>query len=326
MLAVARPRSAVPSTTLSEAPSLRHILDARQFDRQWLDTVLFPKAEQLQRTPTAALPSPLRGKRLFYLFYEPSTRTRVSFEMAAKLLGADVTGMDSHEHRPEDESLEDRIRVLNEYPYDFLLLRYHEEGGAARAAAVSHVPVINAGDGPGQHPTQALLDTYTLWREFGRLDGLRIAFVGDLSYQRSTNSLAYLLSQYRDMQFYLVSPQLLRMRAEVREHLTGSGARVEEVRDLHAIASDVDVVYVTRALTTRFEHAQRFESDAGRYTVDREIMDRLPSSSRIMHPLPRGSELPQEIDSDPRMACFRQAGNGLYVRMALLSLLASSTQ
>jgi aspartate carbamoyltransferase catalytic subunit len=322
MLAVARPRSAVPSPKLPAAPVLRHILDARQFSRDWLDNVLFPRAAELQQTPPARLPSPLRGKRLFYLFYEPSTRTRVSFEMAASLLGAQVTGMDSHEHRPEDEQLEDRIRVLNEYPYDFLLLRYHEEGGAARAAAVSHVPVINAGDGPGQHPTQALLDTYTLWREFGRLDGLRIALVGDLSYQRSTNSLAYLLSQYSGVQFYLVSPQLLRMRPEVRDHLADSGARVEEVRDLHAVAGDVDVVYMTRAHTSRFEHAQRFEADAGRYAVDREVLDRLSDSARILHPLPRGPELPQELDVDPRVACFRQAGNGLYIRMALLSLLA----
>ena len=323
MLAVARPRSAVPSALLPEAPALRHILDARQFDRQWLDTVLFPRAAELQRTPTLRLPSPLRGKRLFYLFYEPSTRTRVSFEMAATLLGASVTGMDSHEHRPEDERLEDRIRVLNEYPYDFLLLRYHEEGGAARAAAVSHVPVINAGDGPGQHPTQALLDTYTLWREFGHLDGLRIALVGDLSYQRSTNSLAYLLSQYTGIQFYLVSPQLLSMRPEVVSHLE-SRARVEKVRDLHAIADQVDVVYVTRAHSSRFEHAQRFEADAGRYAVDRDVLARLPETARVLHPLPRGPELPPELDDDPRITCFRQAGNGLYIRMALLSLLAAA--
>jgi aspartate carbamoyltransferase catalytic subunit len=300
----------------------RHVVDARQFTRDWLETVLFPRALELQGMPATRLPSPLRGKRLFYLFYEPSTRTRVSFEMAATLLGASVTGMDSYEHRPEDERLEDRIRVLNEYPYDFLLLRYPEDGGASRAAEVSHVPVINAGDGPGQHPTQALLDTYTLWREFGHLDGLRIAFVGDLSYQRSTNSLAYLLSQYRDLKLYLVSPQLLRMRPEVRQHLADSGADVQEVRDLRAIASEVDVVYVTRAQTPRLEHAQRFEGEAGWYTVDRDVLKLLPATARVLHPLPRGSELPPEVDDDPRVVCFRQAGNGLYVRMALLSLLA----
>jgi aspartate carbamoyltransferase catalytic subunit len=301
----------------------RHVLDARQFTRAWLDDVLFPRSARLQSMPNASLPQPLRGKRLFYLFYEPSTRTRVSFELAASLLGATVTGIDSHEHRPDEERLEDRIRVLNEYPNDFLLLRYHEEGGASRAAAVSHVPVINAGDGPGQHPTQALLDAYTLWREFGRIDGLRIALVGDLSYQRSTNSLAYLLAQYRDLKLYLVSPQLLRMRDEVREHIIASGAQVEEVRDLRSVAADVDAVYVTRAQTPRLEHAQRFEAESGWYTVDDEVLAKLPADARVLHPLPRGPELPPSVDADPRVVCFAQARNGLYVRMALLSLLAA---
>ncbi len=309
-----------------EAPltSLRHILDARQFSREWLESALFPSASRIQQTPTAQLPKPLSGLRLFYLFYEPSTRTRVSFEMAASLLGASVTGMDSYEHRPQDESLEDRIRVLNELPYDFLLLRYHEEGGASRAAAVSHVPVINAGDGPGQHPTQALLDVYTLWREFGRVDGLRIALVGDLSYQRSTNSLAYLLAQFNGLKCYLVSPQLLRMREEVRTHLADSGVEVEEVRDLREIAADLDVIYVTRAQTTRLEHARRFEDETGWYNVDRDVLSRLPEHGRVLHPLPRGPELSTEVDDDPRVVCFRQAGNGLFVRMALLTLLSAT--
>jgi aspartate carbamoyltransferase catalytic subunit len=186
------------------------------------------------------------------------------------------------------------------------------------------VPVINAGDGPGQHPTQALLDAYTLWRELGHIDGLRIALVGDLSYQRSTNSLAYLLAQYRDLHFYLVSPQLLRMRDEVREHLAQSGAVIEEVRDLKAVAADVDVIYVTRAQTSRLEHARRFESEAGWYTVDEDVLSRLPQGGRVLHPLPRGPELPMSVDSDPRIACFRQAANGLYVRMALLALIAEA--
>jgi aspartate carbamoyltransferase catalytic subunit len=301
---------------------LRHILDARQFDRHWLETTLFPKAADFQATSTKLLPSPLAGKRLFYLFYEPSTRTRVSFEVAASLLGAAVTGMDSYEHRAEDERLEDRIRALNEYPYDFLLLRYHEEGGATRAAAVSHVPVINAGDGPGQHPTQALLDAYTLWREFGRIDGLRIALVGDLSYQRSTNSLAYLLSQFTGLTLYLVSPQLLPMRDEVRDHLRQSGVKVDEVRDLRSIASDLDVIYMTRAHTSRMDHARRFEGETGWYAVDRDVLSRLPEHARVLHPLPRGPELPPTVDDDPRVVCFRQAGNGLFVRMALLSVVA----
>jgi aspartate carbamoyltransferase catalytic subunit len=298
-------------------------LDARQFTRRWLEDTLFPAALELQDTPTERLDKTLAGKRLFYLFYEPSTRTRVSFEMAATLLGATVHGIDSHEQYAQDERLEDRIRVLNGYPHDFLLIRYDQEGGASRAAEVSRVPVINAGDGPGQHPTQALLDVYTLWRELGHVDGLRIALVGDLSYQRSTNSLAYLLTQYRDVHLYLVSPQLLRIRDEVREYLAQAGVAVDEVRDIHAVASEVDVIYVTRAETARLEHARRFEGDAGRYTVDNEVLAQLPANARVLHPLPRGPELPPEVDDDPRIACFRQAANGLYVRMALLSLLAT---
>jgi aspartate carbamoyltransferase catalytic subunit len=301
---------------------LRHILDARQFTREWLDEVLFPAALDLQQTPADLLGQPLAGKRLFYLFYEPSTRTRVSFEMAATLLGASVHGIDSQEDQVRAERLEDRIQVLNAYPFDFLLLRYHQEGGAARAAEVSRVPVINAGDGVGQHPTQALLDVYTLKRELGRLDGLRVALVGDLSYERSTNSLAYLLALFSDLTLYLVSPQLLRMRQEVRDYLEGSGAHIEEIRDLRVIASSLDVVYVTRAHTERLQHAQRFEVESGNYAIDTDLLAALPANARVLHPLPRGPELPAELDSDPRIACFRQAANGLFVRMALLTLLA----
>jgi aspartate carbamoyltransferase catalytic subunit len=304
---------------------MRHVLDARQFTRQWLEDILFPTALGLQQTPIDRISRTLTGKRLFYLFYEPSTRTRVSFEMAATLLGATVHGIDSHEQYSQDERLEDRIRVLNEYPHDFLLIRYDQEGGAQRAAEVSRVPVINAGDGPGQHPTQALLDAYTLWREIGRLDGLRIALVGDLSYQRSTNSLAYLLACFRDLQVFLVSPQLLRMRDEVREYLGRSGAIIEEVRDLGEVASRLDVVYVTRAHTARLEHALRFEGDVGKYAVDDEILAKLPAEARVLHPLPRGPELPPEVDKDARVACFRQAANGLFVRMALLSVIEGGT-
>jgi aspartate carbamoyltransferase catalytic subunit len=304
---------------------LRHVLDARQFTREWLEGVLFPASLELQRTPPGRLKQTLAGKRLFYLFYEPSTRTRVSFEMAATLLGASVHGMDTQHEEARTERLEDRVRVLNEYPFDFLLLRYNEEGGAARAAAVSQVPIINAGDGGGQHPTQALLDVYTLWREFGHLDGLRVALVGDLSYQRSTNSLAYVLAQYVGLKLYLVAPRLLPMRDEVRGYLADSGALIEDVRDIREVADAVDVVYVTRAQTARLEHAQRFEGEVGYYTVDNDVLARLSPDARVLHPLPRGAELPTEVDTDPRIACFRQAANGLYVRMALLSLLAESS-
>jgi aspartate carbamoyltransferase catalytic subunit len=147
--------------------------------------------------------------------------------------------------------------------------------------------------------------------------------VGDLSYQRSTNSLAYLLSRFDGLTLYLVNPKLLRMRDEVREYLIGHGVRTEEVRDLRTIAGDIDVVYVTRAQTPRLEHARRFEGEVGWYAVDPDVLSRLPEHARVLHPLPRGPELPPEVDSDPRVVCFQQAGNGLYVRMALLSLLST---
>lgn len=306
----------------TKGPQPWHVLDARQFSREWLEQVLFPLAAHLQDTPIAEVPRALAGKRLFYLFYEPSTRTRVSFEIAATVLGAQVTGMDSHEHRPDDERLEDRIKVINEYPYDFLLLRYHEEGGAARAANIARVPVINAGDGSGQHPTQALLDAYTLWRELGRIDGCRIALVGDLSYERSTNSLAFLLPRFRGLRLYLVAPQLLRMRPEVRRYLAENDVDVVETEGLREIVGELDVLYLTRAHNSRLQHAQRFERGSGVFGVDAEILSRLPAHARVLHPLPRGDELPAEFDQDPRVACFRQAGNGLFVRMALLTLLA----
>ena len=300
---------------------LEHVLDARQFSRDWLEGVLFPLAAELQRTPREELPRTLGGKRLFYLLYEPSTRTRVSFETAVTLLGGTVSGMDADEHLADAESLEDRIRVLNEYPYDFLLLRSQEEGGARRAAAVSRVPIINAGDGPGQHPTQALLDAYTLWREFGHIDGLRMALVGDLSYERTTNSLAYLLGRFEHLTMYLVAPQLLRMRDEVREYLRTNGVSLHEVLDLRTVVDDLDVIYMTRAQSARFAHARRFDPEPGLFGVDQDVLDRLTPQARILHPLPRGEELPKAFDNDPRIACFRQAGNGLYVRMALLTLL-----
>ena len=299
-----------------------HVLDARQFTRQWLEDTLFPAARTLQQTPVGALPQRLVGKRLFYLFYEPSTRTRVSFETAVTLLGGQVMGMDSHEQQSRDERLEDRIQVLNQFPYDFILLRYHEEGGARRAADVSRVPIINAGDGTSQHPTQALLDAYTIWQELGRIDGLQIALVGDLSYERTTNSLAYLLGRFRDLTLYLVSPELLRMRDEVRDYLVASGVEVREVPDLREVASHLDVVYMTRAHTERLEHARRFDRQSRSYAVDAALLAELPTHAIVLHPLPRGRELPADLDADPRIACFRQAGNGLHVRMALLLVLA----
>jgi aspartate carbamoyltransferase catalytic subunit len=240
------------------------------------------------------------------------------------LLGGSVGGLDSQEIRQEPERLEDRIRVINGYGYDFIVIRYHEEGGALRAAAVSEAPVINAGDGEGQHPTQALLDLYTLWREFGRIDGLRFALVGDLRYERTTNSLAYALTRFQGIRLYLVSPETLRINEAVRAFLQVSHVDVVEITDLREIASDVDVIYMTKAQGSRMDYALRLEKGESSYRLTPEVMASVSSDALILHPLPRGPELPADFDADPRVACFRQAQNGLYVRMALLSLLGQS--
>lgn len=300
-----------------------HVLEAQQFSREWLEGELFPLAEQFATSDLAAK-HPLRDRRLFWLFFETSTRTRVSFESAMALLGGSVSGLEVSTH-PEElvaERLEDRVRVLNDYGYDFILLRYHQEGGARRAAAVSRVPIINAGDGAGQHPTQAMLDLFTMRQEIGHLDGLSVALVGDLTFERSTNSLAYLLSRFKEPRLYLVSPETLRIRSDVREYLDQHDVRYTELRDLREVAAKVDVIYVTRAHTGRLQHALRFDPGEGFYSITREILELLPRHGIVMHPLPRGDELPPELDDDPRIACFRQARNGLAVRMALLTLLA----
>jgi aspartate carbamoyltransferase catalytic subunit len=304
-----------------------HVLEAQQFSREWLERELFPLAERLSRGELVDQ-RPLRDRRLFWLFYEPSTRTRVSFESAMALLGGSASGLEVSTHPEElvSERLEDRIQVLNDYGYDFILLRYHQEGGARRAAAVSRVPIINAGDGAGQHPTQAMLDLFTLRQELGRLDGLSIALVGDLTFERTTNSLAFLLAQFADLRLFLVSPETLRVRQDVREFLDSRDVRYQELRDIREAAGKVDAVYVTRAHTGRLEHALRLDAASGSYAITREVLDLLPPHAVVLHPLPRGAELPPELDDDPRIAIFRQARHGLTVRMALLCLLAPDRQ
>jgi len=303
-----------------------HVLEARQFERAWLQGTLFPLADRMAGLAEFGAHRLLEGRRLFWLFFEPSTRTRVSFESAIALLGGTATGIQvdpGAELVPE--RLEDRVQVINGYGYDFLLLRYHEEGGAARAAAVSRAPVINAGDGAGEHPTQALLDAYTIWKELGRLEGLRVALVGDLTYERSTTSLARLLAHCGVAGIDFVSPALLPVRAEIKHELADAGVAFRELRDVRQVAADVDVLYLTRAHTERLRYAQRSEREAGHYAVDAHVMQLLRPSAIVMHPLPRGPELPPELDADPRVACFRQARNGLHVRMALLLLLADAS-
>lgn len=214
----------------------------------------------------------------------------------------------------------DTIRTVEAYA-DTIVLRHFQAGSARRAANAASVPIINAGDGPGQHPTQALLDVYTIQREIGRLENFRIGMVGDLANGRTVRSLAYVLSMYKGVKMYFVAPDVVRMKEDIKSFLSEQGVEWEEVEDLKAVAADVDVLYQTRIQKERFQdRPEDYDKAKGRYIIDEEVMKLLPNDGVVMHPLPRVDEIDPRVDPDPRSAYFRQAKNGLYVRMALLKL------
>ena len=266
----------------------------------------------------------LAHKVMATLFYEPSTRTRLSFESAMKRLGGDVIATENAREfssAAKGETLEDTIRIVEGYA-DVVVLRHYESGAAERAASVTDVPIINAGDGPGQHPTQALLDMYTIQKEIGHLDGISIAMVGDLANGRTVRSLSYLLAKYEDVHIYFVAPEVVQMKDDIKEYLTRHHVSFSEETDLKAVASKVDVIYQTRIQRERFgDRIEDYEKASGVYIVDRHILSAMKPDAIVMHPLPRIGEIKPEVDSDHRAAYFRQAQNGLYIRMALLKML-----
>jgi len=257
------------------------------------------------------------------LFYEPSTRTRLSFEAAMLRLGGDTMGTDNAREfssAAKGETLEDTIRIVSGYA-DVIVLRHNEQGAARRAAAVSLVPVINAGDGPGQHPTQALLDLYTIRDELGHIDGIRIAMVGDLANGRTVRSLTYLLSKFRDIRICFVAPAQVAMREDIKEHLDEHHVPWVETQDLDQVLPQVDVIYQTRIQKERFSDEASYLALKGVYRIDASTLAQMKKEAIVMHPLPRVDEIAPEVDADPRAAYFRQARNGLYIRMALLDKL-----
>lgn len=261
----------------------------------------------------------LHGKILAALFYEPSTRTRLSFEAAMQRLGGQIVTADGFQFSSlyKGETLEDTIIMVSGYA-DIIAMRHPEQGTADRAAAVSPVPFINAGDGPGQHPTQALLDLYTIQKERGSIDGLHIAMVGDLKYGRTVHSLTYLLGLYKNLRFTYVSPDSLKMPEKVSSFLKEKNIPYEEVTDLHA-GLDADVLYMTRVQKERFDDSAEYEALKLKYIL---TADHLKGKKvTVMHPLPRVGEISTDVDALPNAAYFRQAKNGVPVRMALLSML-----
>jgi aspartate carbamoyltransferase catalytic subunit len=302
---------------------MRHVLESQQFDRPLLERV-FKLADEMREVAASGGNNLLAGRIMATLFYEPSTRTRLSFETAMMRLGGQViTTENAREFSSalKGETLEDTVRIVGSYA-DLLVIRHYESGAASRAAAYSPVPIINAGDGPGQHPTQALLDLFTIQAELGHIDGMRVAMVGDLANGRTVRSLCYLLALYQDIEITFVAPPAVGMREDIKQHLRNRGVNFHDEQDLRAVLPTCDVVYQTRIQKERFaDRPGDYESVRGVYVIDKEAMELLPRSAIVMHPLPRVDEIRPEVDDDPRSAYFRQAANGVFVRMALLKLL-----
>jgi aspartate carbamoyltransferase catalytic subunit len=299
-----------------------HVIEAQQFDRELMGEI-FSVTKEMEEVVSRYGSSILNRRIMATLFYEPSTRTRLSFESAMIRLGGSVVTTESAREfssAAKGETLEDTIRIVEGYA-DVIVLRHFESGAARRAADVASVPILNAGDGPGQHPTQALLDVYTIQKEIGRLDGITVAMVGDLANGRTVRSLAYLLARFDDVRLFFVAPGVVKMKEDIKEYLTRHGVHFEEKEDLIEVAQQSDVIYQTRIQRERFgDRIADYESARGKYIVDSTIMEALPETGRVLHPLPRIDEIAPEVDADPRAAYFRQAHNGIYIRMALLRM------
>ena len=296
----------------------RDIISIKDFSREEIDYIL-KIAETME--PLAIKGSDmLKGKILATLFFEPSTRTRLSFEAAMHKLGGSIIGFAEAEIASvkKGENLADTVRVVENYA-DVIALRHPLEGAARLAAEFAKVPIINGGSGAEEHPTQALLDLYTIRKEMKRIDGLKIALVGDLRYGRTVHSLAYALSLY-DIELYLVSPETLKMRREVLREIKEK-IHVFEKSNLEKVIPQVDVLYVTRIQKERFPEPAEYAKVKGSYKVDLEILKRAKENMIILHPLPRVDEIAPEVDGTIHARYFQRVWNGIVVRMALLSLI-----
>lgn len=295
-----------------------HIISMRDFSKDEIDAIL-NRVKQFEPVARGKRSDILSGKLLATLFYEPSTRTRLSFETAMKRLGGEVIDLGALEASSvaKGETLADTIRVIGNYA-DAIVLRHPREGAARMAAEYSKIPIINAGDGAGHHPTQTLLDLYTIMRE-SNLSGLKIAIVGDLKYGRTVHSLAYALSLYHaDMT--LISPKQLVMPDTIKKDLKKQGAIVSETSNIEDVIGDVDVLYVTRIQKERFPDPAEYQKVAGSYRITEELLKSARDNLIIMHPLPRVDEIDPAVDRTKYARYFEQSFYGVPVRMALLAM------
>lgn len=299
----------------------KHIILAQQFTPDFLFE-LFTLADKIRSNPEE-YKDELRGKIVATLFYEPSTRTRFSFESATQKLGGYLITTENAKEfssASKGETIEDSIRVISAY-CDFIVMRHYEDDSSKRAIATSSVPMINAGSGKSQHPTQALLDVYTIFKEFGRLDNLHLTVVGDLLNGRTCDSLVYLMSKFENNKFTFVAPENCRVKESLKEHLDEVGKEFEEIDDLNDVIGKTDIAYITRVQKERFHDSEEYEKAKGKYILDKSFLDKMKEKAVVMHPLPRVDEIAVEVDEDPRARYFAQAENGLWVRMALLKIL-----
>ncbi|MBI5635397.1 aspartate carbamoyltransferase [Candidatus Micrarchaeota archaeon] len=302
--------------------ALKNLIEAKQLLEQGVLGELIADATKFEESDkTNSIPQLLDGKVLAALFYEPSTRTRFSFETAMLKLGGEVISTESASHFSsvtKGETLEDTIKIIGGYA-DVIVMRHPDKGASKRAATVSPVPILNAGDGPGEHPSQALLDLYTIKKEIGRLDDFCIAMVGDLKNGRTIHSLVKILAERKNVLIKLVAPCELQLPGEYVKLLEEKKVKFEKLSDLDD-ALDADVVYMTRIQKERFESKEDYERVKDCFVFGKNELAKFNKNGIILHPLPRVNEISPEIDSDPRAAYFRQAKNGVYARMALLKM------
>ncbi len=300
----------------------KDILNTAQFSLQKLNLIMNTAANFERRVKNEEVIRNMEGQVVASLFFEPSTRTRLSFETAINRLGARVVTVASAASSSvaKGETLADTIRTIDGY-VDVIVMRHPMKGAAQLAADNASHPVINGGDGTGQHPTQALLDLYTIRKEKGVLGGHTITFLGDLKNGRTVHSLGYFMALCKNKMIF-VSPKSLKMPAEITADLKSRGAEIEETEDVEKALSVSDIVYVTRVQRERFENPEDYEKVKGVYVINRAMINKAKKGITILHPLPRIDEIATDVDDYEGAAYFRQAHNGLYVRMALLSLVS----
>ena len=309
-----------PNETLGNGFTGMDILSVDQFDRDKLAYIFGRAREMREMVERVGGVDLLRGHVLTALFYEPSTRTSASFIAAMERLGGSVIPITQgvqFSSVSKGETLADTVRTLQQYS-DAIVLRHPETGAAKLAADYADVPIINAGDGTGEHPTQALLDLFTIREELGQVDGLKVAMVGDLRYGRTVHSLTKLLLHF-DISLRFVSPEILRMPLSIMNEVIDAGVDVRETHDVADVIENADVLYVTRVQKERFSDLAQYEDVKDMYEITPELMEEAKDKMVVMHPLPRVGEIHYAVDHDPRAAYFRQVQNGMFIRMALLA-------